>query len=215
MTLFIIGAATVFAACYLLGSINWAVIISKTCFKDDVRTHGSGSAGTTNMMRTYGTGTAALTFFGDILKGAASVLLARWSFFHFGFGQYEIYAAYAAGFLAVIGHMFPVYFHFKGGKGVATGLGAVLLINPPVFGIIFPIGLVIAGVSGFVSLASLSGAVLYPILVAAFMLWRGNFDLTELILAALLAGLIIYNHRSNIARLKNGTENKFYKKKEK
>lgn len=215
MTLSAIGAAAVFAACYLLGSINCAVIISKTFFKDDVRSHGSGSAGTTNMMRTYGAGTAALTFLGDILKGAASVLLARWFFVHFGFAEFEVYAAYLAGFLAVIGHMFPAYFHFKGGKGVATGLGTVLMINPPVFGIIFPIGLVIAGVSGFVSLASLSGAALYPVLVAVFMLLRGSFDFIELLLAVLLAGLIIYNHRSNIIRLKNGTENKFYKKKEK
>lgn len=202
------------AASYLLGSINCAVLFSTTLYGDDVRTHGSFSAGTTNMLRTYGAKAAALTFAGDILKGVLAVIAGRFLFSSFGAAEYQTYGAYLAGYATILGHMFPAYFHFKGGKGVATGLGAVFAINPVVFAVLFPVGLLIAAISGFVSLGSLSGAVLFPLLVAGNMLIkRGAIDINEVLLACGIALLIIYNHRTNIKRLISGTENKFYKKK--
>ena len=149
-----------------------------------------------------------------VLKGVIAVWLARFIFNAMGFGNEAVYAAYTAAFCSMMGHMFPIYFRFKGGKGVATGLGAVFTINPLIFGILFPIGLAVAGFSGFVSLGSLTGAVLFPIFVAIMSVKNtGSVDVLELILALVLALLVIYNHRENIKRLLSGTENKFYKKK--
>ncbi|WMJ82835.1 glycerol-3-phosphate 1-O-acyltransferase PlsY [Oscillospiraceae bacterium LTW-04] len=199
---------------YLMGSINCAVLFSTLFYGDDVRRHGSGNAGTTNMLRTYGAKAAALTFAGDILKGVFAVMLGRLLFSLFGATAQQTYGAYLSGYVAILGHMYPLYFRFKGGKGVATGLGAVCAINPPVFGVVFTAGIIIAGVSGFVSLASLSGAVLFPLLLAGSMLLKdGTVAPMELLLACGIALLVIYNHRENIKRLLSGTENKFYKKK--
>ncbi len=203
------------AIAYLLGSINCAVLFSTVFYGDDVRRHGSGNAGTTNMLRTYGAKAAALTFAGDILKGVFAVVLGRLFFSLLGVTAQQTYGAYLAGYAAIFGHMYPLYFRFKGGKGVATGLGAVCAINPAVFGVVFPVGILIAAVSGFVSLASLSGAVLFPLLLAGSMLLtNGTIAPLELLLACGIALLVIYNHRENIKRLLNGTENKFYKKKQ-
>lgn len=200
---------------YLLGSINCAVLFSTALYSDDVRSHGSGNAGSTNMLRTYGVKAAVLTFAGDILKGVFAVLLGRLFFSLLGVGEQQIYGAYLAGYAAILGHMYPLYFRFKGGKGVATGLGTVCAINPVIFAIVFAVGMVIAGISGFVSLASLSGAVLFPLLLAVSMvLTNGSVAPAQFLLACGIALLIIYNHRSNIKRLLNGTENKFYKKKQ-
>ena len=202
-------------AAYLLGSVNCAVLFSTVFFGEDIRNHGSGNAGTTNMLRTYGAKAAALTFAGDILKGVFAVLLGRLFFSLLGVQAQQTYGAYLAGYIAIIGHMFPLYFRFRGGKGVATGLGAVCAINPPVFGVVFTVGILIAAISGYVSLASLSGAVLFPVLLAVSMLLnKGVVSLLELLLACGIALLVIYNHRQNIKRLLNGTENKFYKKKQ-
>ncbi|MFV0497265.1 MAG: glycerol-3-phosphate 1-O-acyltransferase PlsY [Candidatus Fimivivens sp.] len=199
---------------YLMGSINCAVLFSTLFYGDDVRRHGSGNAGTTNMLRTYGAKAAALTFVGDILKGVFAVMLGRLLFSLSGAQEQQIYGAYLAGYVAILGHMYPLYFRFKGGKGVATGLGAVCAINPPVFGVVFIIGVIVAGVSGFVSLASLLGAILFPLLLAGSMLLiDGAVAPMELLLACGLALLVIYNHRENVKRLFSGTENKFYKKK--
>lgn len=202
-------------AAYLLGSVNCAVLFSTVLFGEDIRNHGSGNAGTTNMLRTYGAKAAALTFAGDILKGVFAVVLGRLFFSLLGAQAQQTYGAYLAGYIAIIGHMFPLYFRFRGGKGVATGLGAVCAINPPVFGVVFTVGILIAAISGYVSLASLSGAVLFPVLLAVSMLLnKGVVSLLELLLACGIALLVIYNHRQNIKRLLNGTENKFYKKKQ-
>ncbi len=202
------------AAAYLLGSVNCAVLFSTVFFGEDIRSHGSGNAGTTNMLRTYGAKAAALTFAGDIFKGVLAVWLGRLLFLLLGAGAQQVYGGYLAGYAAILGHMYPLYFRFKGGKGVATGLGAVCAINPPVFGVVFTVGILISAVSGFVSLASLSGAVLFPLLLAISMLMKnGTIAPAELFLACGIALLIIYNHRENIKRLRNGTENKFYKKK--
>jgi glycerol-3-phosphate acyltransferase PlsY len=110
---------------YLLGSINFAVIISSKKYNDDVREHGSGNAGMTNMMRTYGRRAAVFTLIGDALKAVVSALL--------GYYAFGLIGAYVAGFFCVLGHLFPVFFKFKGGKGVVTAAFSILMCHPVVF----------------------------------------------------------------------------------
>ena len=126
IALFVLGIVICVVVPYLLGSLNFAVIISKSRYKDDVRTHGSGNAGATNMLRTHGKSAAALTLLGDLLKAVVSVLLALFLMPGDGF-------AYIAGLCCMLGHAFPVYYGFKGGKGVVVAAGTMLVLNPLVF----------------------------------------------------------------------------------
>ncbi len=203
--------AAVSGLAYLLGSINCAVLISRLFFGDDVRSHGSGNAGTTNMMRTFGYRAGLATFLGDVLKGALSVLLARWLASVFGMALEH--AASAAAIAATIGHMYPLYFRFRGGKGVATAFGAVAALHPVILLVLFACGLPLILITGYVSVGSMTGAALYPFLLLGTMLWRGRIDELSLLLGILLASIILGNHRENLRRLREGTENKFYKKK--
>lgn len=198
-------------AAYLIGSVNSAVLISRLFFHDDVRSHGSGNAGTTNMMRTFGYRAGLATFLGDVLKGVVSVLLARW----LGpvFGLDAGHAASAAAIAAVLGHMYPAYFRFQGGKGVATGFGAVAALHPLILLALAAAGIPLIAATGYVSVGSMTGAALYPFLLLGAMLYRGRIDELSLLLGAVLAGIILGNHRENLRRLREGTENKFYKKK--
>lgn len=196
---------------YLLGSINCAVLISRLFFGDDVRNHGSGNAGTTNMMRTFGYKAGFATFLGDVLKGTLSVLIARW--LAPVFGLEAVHAAPAAAIAAMLGHMYPVYFRFQGGKGVATAFGAVAALHPLILLVLIAVGLPLILITGYVSLGSMTGAALYPFILLGTMLYRGRIDELSLLLAILLVGIILGNHRENLRRLREGTENKFYKKK--
>lgn len=206
----------VLLAGYLLGSVNCAVLLSTLLYHDDVRGHGSGNAGTTNMLRTFGVKAAALTFVGDLLKGVLAVAAARLICGLFGAPLLAAQggrAVYLAGIAAVLGHMFPLYFRFQGGKGVATGLGAVWAIAPALFGVVACVGFPLAGITGYVSVGSIVGALLYPAAVYLRMRRYNIFDWPEFLLATALALLVLYNHRENIRRLLSGSENKFYKKK--
>ena len=133
---------------YLLGSINCAVLISRLFFGDDVRNHGSGNAGTTNMMRTFGYKAGFATFLGDVLKGTLSVLIARW--LAPVFGLEAVHAASAAAIAAMLGHMYPVYFRFQGGKGVATAFGAVAALHPLILLVLIAVGLPLILITGYV-----------------------------------------------------------------
>ena len=195
---------------YLLGSFNFAIIISKAAAQGDVRAHGSGNAGMTNMLRTYGTGKAALTALGDFLKAIAAVLLARLVFAGDAFGAIE--AGYLAGFFVLLGHLFPLYFGFKGGKGVITTLGIALILNPIVFLILIAVFLPLVFITRIVSLGSILGAICYPALTFALRSLQGRPALFETLCAVVLAGIIICMHRSNIKRLLSGTENRFERK---
>ena len=112
---------------YLLGSISFAIIVSRIYAHDDVRKYGSKNAGMTNILRTYGKMPAFFTLLGDFLKGVLAVVIGRWIFSIFGVTEFD--AGYLAGFFALLGHLYPIYFGFKGGKGVLTSLGIILVVN--------------------------------------------------------------------------------------
>ena len=205
------------AEAYLLGSIVFGILISKHFCHDDVRTHGSGSAGMTNMLRNYGKAAGAATAVGDVAKGAVAVILGRLIFAWMlpGTGIEPVCGAYLAGIFAVIGHTLPVYFGFKGGKGVLVGAGAILATSPVVVLALLIIFLIEFAITRIVSLGSIIVAGLYPILAIVYWAWQGA-NLPSLVFigvcAAIMGGMVIYMHRSNIQRLKDGTEYRFTKK---
>lgn len=191
---------------YAIGSVNFSIIFSKKFAGFDVREKGSGNAGTTNMLRSVGKGLAALTLICDILKGVVSILIA------IGIGKIakdikpEI-VVQVAGIFAIIGHTFPVYFGFKGGKGIATSLGILLLTNWQIGLICMVFALVLMILTRMVSLGSIMAAVLFPILtifITDNYIVEGNYIIFGLIMAL----IVIFNHRSNIKRIYKGEENK-------
>ena len=206
MTAFLIVLA-VAAEAYLLGSVDTGILVSKYLYHDDVRTHGSGAAGMTNMLRTFGKKAAALTAVGDVLKGVVAVCLGRWLFGHL--------PADAAAILAVVGHSKPIYFGFKGGKGVLVAAGAILAVQPvllPVLALIFLVCLV---PTGMVSLGSITMAAAYPVLTLVYSLMRGlpTRDVVVCTVgAAIMGGMVIWMHRSNIQRIRDGKEYRFGQK---
>ena len=189
---------------YLLGSISFSVIFSRKFAGFDVREKGSKNAGTTNVLRTVGKKAAALTLILDILKGVAAVLAAilaqlMWT----GFDLTTL--KYIAGFMAILGHTFPIFFEFRGGKGVATAIGVLLMLNWKIGLICLVFGLVVIAISKMVSLGSISAAILFPILTI-FM--QENVKPVGIVVSFAIAGLVVFNHRSNIKRIKQGNENK-------
>jgi glycerol-3-phosphate acyltransferase PlsY len=206
----LIAAAAACAAGYLLGSVNFAVILSRMLAKEDVRKKGSGNAGTTNMLRSFGRLPAALTFLGDIAKGSAGALLGRALLAPFGLGAMGIYIG---GLGTLVGHMKPIYFGFRGGKGVATGLGILLVIDWLVFLVLGATGIAISAVTGFVSLGSVVCAIALPFVLSAYRLLQHRFSVMELAYVSLFTLIVLWKHRGNIRRLLEGTERDFRKKK--
>ena len=204
----LIGAIIVAAISYLIGSINFAVIFSKMVKKDDVRKHGSGNAGMTNMLRVYGKLPAALTAVFDFSKGILCGVLARLIFKHI-LGVDNFDPVYFGLFPALLGHLYPIYFGFKGGKGVLTAFGSVLLLNPIIFLILFAIYVPMAFIVKIVSLASILGMLSYPLFTFIQLKLTGGTDFTEVIMGIVLITLPVISHHENIKRLLNGTERKF------
>lgn len=197
---------------YCIGSISSSVIISKKMAGFDVREKGSKNAGSTNVLRTVGKKAAILTLICDVLKGVVSVLIA----FIVGKIVSDVDPALlvqVAGVAAVVGHTFPVFFGFKGGKGVATSLGVLFMVNWQMALICLVFALVLIVITRMVSVGSITASILFPVL-AIFLrdnyLVPGNYIIFGIILAAFIA----YNHRSNIQRILSGTENKIGAKKE-
>ena len=217
MTAFLIVLA-VAAEAYLLGSVDTGILVSKYLYHDDVRTHGSGAAGMTNMLRTFGKKAAALTAVGDVLKGVVAVCLGRWLFGHLpaDAAVSPYLGVYLAAILAVVGHSKPIYFGFKGGKGVLVGAGAALATEPIACLVLLVIFLVEVAITHIVSLGSIIIAALYPVLTLCYWLWKGT-DAASLVFitvcCVLMGAYVIWLHRSNIQRLKNGTEYRFGEKK--
>lgn len=202
---------------YLIGSINFSIILSKKMAGFDVREKGSGNAGTTNMLRTVGKKAALITLLCDILKGIVPVLLAVLIgniANNFGAEIRVDYLAQIAGIATVIGHTFPIYFGFKGGKGVATSLGVVLMTNWKIGLICLVFALVLMALTRMVSMGSVGAAVLFPVLT---LFIHTNYTISEgssyLIYSIILALIVAFNHRSNIQRILSGTENKLSFKK--
>lgn len=198
---------------YLLGSVSFSVIISKKMAGFDVRDKGSGNAGATNMLRSVGAKAAALTLLGDVLKGVVAILVAI-IVGKIASDSDKALLVQTAGILVVVGHTFPIFFGFKGGKGVATALGVVLMTNWQIGLICLVFALVLMAVSRIVAMGSVGAAILFPVLV---LFIHTNYTVTEgsgyLIYSIILALLVIFNHRSNIQRILTGTENKLSFKK--
>jgi acyl phosphate:glycerol-3-phosphate acyltransferase len=186
---------------YLLGSIPFGLLLTRAAGLGDIRSIGSGNIGATNVLRTGRRDIAAATLLLDALKGVAAVLIARYFW-----GED---AALVAGVFVFLGHCFPVWLRFKGGKGVATFIGVLLALCWPVGVVFCAVWLIIALAQRFSSLAALTAAVTAPIFayVAGLYDWTPNGGKLAAV-AAILALLLVYNHRANIGRLIQGTEPK-------
>lgn len=182
-------------ASYFIGNISTSYMIGKLMGNIDIREHGSGNAGATNALRVLGMKAGIITLIGDMLKGMIIVLLAR--YFE------EISLALMCGLAVVIGHDFPILFDLKGGKGIATSIGVFAVLDPVVTIISIAIGLVIIIISKYVSLGSIIGIALAPVLM--FIMQRPKEMIVYLTLVSLLT---LYQHRTNIQRLLKGRENK-------
>lgn len=208
----IISAVLVAVVSYLLGSLNFGVILSNHFAKDDVRNHGSGNAGTTNMLRSYGKKLAIVTIIGDMAKVAVAILIALGILQIMGIKEilesdigdnYIVYVKSLAGFFCVLGHIFPCYFKFKGGKGVATSGGMVFAIDWRIGLILLVLLIIIVAVSKYVSLGSIVIALLYPVFI--FLFYKSAV-LTAIAIVFTL--IVVIAHRENIKKLFNHTENK-------
>ena len=182
---------------YLLGSISTGVLLSKAFAKTDIRTQGSGNAGTTNMLRVLGRKAALFTFIGDMLKGIIAVFIGK-----------ELIGGELGGLLgvvgAVLGHYYPLYFGFKGGKGIATSFGSLLFVFPVEALLAFAVFLILVAVTHYVSVGSVAAAFVLP---ALLFFTRGD-NLTVCIITACIGASVIWRHRANIKRLMDGTESK-------
>ena len=212
--------ATLFLVCliaYLLGSFNFATFISARKFKDDVRNHGSGNAGMTNMLRTYGKKAALLTLLGDFGKAALAVLL--------GILMVGDMGGYFAGLACIFGHAFPIFYRFKGGKGVACTAAVVLMLEPIVFLFLLGIFVFVFLLTKYISLSSIMAMLFYPVILSRFysvghrdMLGAEQaLPLHVAMISIMIACFVIFLHRSNIKRLYNREERKteLFKKKKK
>ena len=193
---------------YLLGSISFSVIISKKMAGFDVREKGSGNAGTTNVLRTVGKKASALTLLCDTLKGVVAILVAYIAGLIIKEGIDKVLLIELAGLAVILGHTFPIFFGFKGGKGIATALGVLMMTNWNIGLICLVFALVLMILTRMVSLGSIAAAVLFPILIIFMPHTAYLVDGNYIIYSILLAVLVIFNHRKNVKRLLSGTENK-------
>ena len=197
---------------YLIGSVNFSVILSKKMAGFDVREKGSGNAGTTNMLRSVGKKAAIITLICDILKGVVSIMIAIIAGNIIKNLDKELLLQ-IAGNAVIIGHTFPIFFGFKGGKGVATSLGVLLVSNWQIGLICLIFALVLMALTRMVSLGSCTAAVLFPVLTLFInehysVLTEGKSGNVYFIYSVILAIIVLYNHRSNIKRMLEGNENK-------
>lgn len=206
----IVLTVVIAVAAYFIGGLNPALLISRTVTGKDIRETGSGNAGATNVMRSIGVRYGILTFGLDVLKGVVPTLLARLLIDqHTPYAAYASFAAYLTGFMVILGHIFPVFLGFKGGKGVATSLGMLFVIQPLVTAVLLLVALGLMFATGYVSLGSVISTALIP--VTGFIIpavgWQfGVFGLC-------VAALVLWKHRENIERLVRGTENRIDPKK--
>ena len=202
---------------YCIGSVNFSVIISKKMAGFDVREKGSGNAGATNMLRSVGKKAAIITLLCDILKGVVTIIISIIMGNIIKDSNQELLLQ-VAGISVVLGHTFPIFFGFKGGKGVATSLGILLMSNWKIGLICLVFALALMLLTRMVSLGSCAAAVLFPVLTLFIndsytVLTNGKSGSTYFIYSVILAFIVLYNHRSNIKRLLNGTENRLSFKK--
>ncbi|MBR0026439.1 MAG: glycerol-3-phosphate 1-O-acyltransferase PlsY [Clostridia bacterium] len=192
-----------FLAAYLIGNIQTSVLLSRALYKDDVRRHGSGNAGATNMVRAFGIKSGVITFIGDMAKGILAVLLGRLIGGELG--------GYLAGFAVVVGHNFPVFFKFKGGKGAAATYGVAWVFSPLCAGLATPVIFLAIYLTGTVSIGSLLGMLACFIFTCIFH-W-GNWWMIGVM--TVLTVMLVCRHTENIKRLLRGEESKLFHKKKK
>jgi glycerol-3-phosphate acyltransferase PlsY len=209
--LYVLFAVIVGVIGYLLGSINTSIITSKLVYHDDIRKYGSGNAGMTNMLRTFGGKAAIMTLVGDLLKTVIAILVGG-LFLGLGYvgGISTGVGGYIGGFFAILGHVFPIYYKFKGGKGVLATATMALVLTPVAFVFLFIIFALIVWKSRYVSLGSITVASLYPVVVNAYFKIRFTVLIHPIValITILLAILIVWCHRTNIVRISNRTESK-------
>ncbi len=202
---------------YLFGSFNASIIFGKMK-GSDIRNAGSKNAGMTNTLRVFGKKAAAFVFVFDLLKAIVSVVLARYvaGVLYPELVEVAQLAQYLAGFGAVLGHNFPLYFKFKGGKGILASWGVIMILDYRIAIMLIVVFLLVMLSTRYVSLASVISSILYPIFVVALNIGRPNATTgTYILLSVLMALLAVYRHRANISRLRSGTESKIGAKKEK
>lgn len=184
---------------YIIGNISASYLIAKYAAGIDIRKYGSGNAGATNVLRTLGKKAGVAAFLGDALKGVIAVVLGRLIAGEDG----QIFA----GLFVVIGHNWPIFLNFKGGKGIATTIGVMTAINPYIVAAIVPIGIVIIIITKYVSLASIMGMIIFPIIM---LFTHQNIKLV--LFSFILSIMALYRHRTNIKKLMEGTESKLGQK---
>lgn len=204
--------AIVAVTSYLLGSLSFSVISSKLLGKGDLREKGSGNAGLTNAVRTGGAGVAVLTLVGDVSKGVGAVHLAKLLMECLSAGSNVYLGMYTAMICVMMGHIFPVFFGFRGGKGVLTTASAIAAVDWRVFSVVILVFLIVFLIKGIVSVASVSAALVLPVVTVVFTYTSFNYSV---FFAFAVSATIIISHSSNIERLVNGEEKKLFHKKEK
>ena len=195
---------------YLLGSVNTSIIISKVFFHDDIRKHGSGNAGMTNTSRTYGKIWGALTFVLDFAKAALAVYLSG-LVVKFVPNCNVVLGQYTSALFVMLGHMYPIFFKFKGGKGVMMVTGAVFVIHPYIFTIALTIFLITLLCSKMVSLSSMLACVAFPatlLIYAVISNTLDNYLWFECVVSVIMAAFVIGRHWTNILRIAKGNERK-------
>ncbi|NLA77676.1 MAG: glycerol-3-phosphate 1-O-acyltransferase PlsY [Clostridiales bacterium] len=201
------------AASYLIGSINFSIIFSKSVFNKDIRKLGSGNAGSTNMLRNFGKRMGGVVFVCDILKGYLPLALVSYLAKS---ERIPYFCIFVSAVFIILGHLFPIFFGFKGGKGVATSSGIILATQPVLFPFIFLVMLVTVAATGYVSLGSVLCSAVYPagaLLVSLIV--KDGHAVSWFLTALFMAVMVIFMHRGNIKRLINHEENKInlFKKK--
>lgn len=225
--LFYVQLIVIGIVAYLLGSVNSSIIVGKF-YKIDIREHGSGNAGLTNTLRTLGKKAAAFVLIGDVLKGVLAILFARLLAPTAVVGEINFngtmlplektftdFAMQIAGVLVILGHIFPVFYKFKGGKGVLTSATVIMMVNWPVGLACLLVFIVVVALTRYVSLGSVLAAFAFPLLFIGLDKYIGRMeDFSWIIFGCILASIVIFMHRGNIVRLWKNTERKLGEKKE-
>jgi len=194
---------------YLLGSIPAAIWYGEAYFGIDVRKHGSGNAGATNTFRVLGKRAGTIVLLIDVLKGWTATMLANILFFLDAIESSQILSfKLILGFIAVVGHLYPVFARFKGGKGVATSLGMILATDPQVASVCIAIFVLVLLASHYVSLSSIVAAFAFPMLLLLGVFGKSSTVL--IIFGFFLFVVVVITHKKNIVKLLNGKENRIY-----
>ncbi len=220
----ILAIAVTAVLSYLLGSCNSAIIVVRLLKHEDIREHGSKNAGLTNTLRCFGKVPALLTLIGDLAKGVVAAFISiKLCELILGTDFGSVYLVddrtigYISGLFSILGHIFPLYYGFKGGKGVLVSCSILLVIDPITFCIVIPFFAIVVAISKYVSLGSILAAAVYPIITFCVHTFIYDVGMSRALIHTALvvctSALLIYMHRSNIQRLRNGTENKFGSKK--